>query len=417
MLQTMDDSSDSSHPTPLLAPSSNSHSPAKEQKSGKQNKPLETALDRLPKMRLDPQLVNRNPIDKNLQRTAAGVDLSDPNLYLGKDYQGNSSTATVMGMATGYDLQVYKRFVGSLRKSGFKGHIILGVSPNVSQEILDYFAHRKVTPKILKMLPCTFRNNTECAVPYLDIKTTWSRFPLQRDWLEDCPTCTGPILTMDVRDSFFQQDPFGPGSPLVKGLHVFEEHVTCRTTHWLTDHPFKVCKGISLDQVMLCSGTTVGTRVAILKYFEVMHAEMKAWSVDPECQFGFNGDDQSIHNYLHYSGQLPFAGAAWPNRAGGIVNTVGVEASNIFEAQIADVQKTFLETHGGEELERGEASNKPYPGAVKGKHLLGLQFNLTNEEGWFTEFDGTKSRVIHQWDRFGTQMDAWLKDRELPDDP
>jgi predicted PurR-regulated permease PerM len=33
----------------------------------------------------------------------------------------DSSTATVMGMATGYSVQVYKRFVGSLRKSGFRG--------------------------------------------------------------------------------------------------------------------------------------------------------------------------------------------------------------------------------------------------------------------------------------------------------
>lgn len=33
----------------------------------------------------------------------------------------DSSTATVMGMATGYNVGVYKRFVGSLRRSGFKG--------------------------------------------------------------------------------------------------------------------------------------------------------------------------------------------------------------------------------------------------------------------------------------------------------
>lgn len=33
----------------------------------------------------------------------------------------DSSNATVMGMATGYNVGVYKRFVGSLRKTGYKG--------------------------------------------------------------------------------------------------------------------------------------------------------------------------------------------------------------------------------------------------------------------------------------------------------
>ena len=33
----------------------------------------------------------------------------------------DSSDATVMAMAQGYDVKVHKRFVGSLRKSGFRG--------------------------------------------------------------------------------------------------------------------------------------------------------------------------------------------------------------------------------------------------------------------------------------------------------
>lgn len=33
----------------------------------------------------------------------------------------DSSDATVMGMAQGYDLKVHRRFVGSLRNTGFKG--------------------------------------------------------------------------------------------------------------------------------------------------------------------------------------------------------------------------------------------------------------------------------------------------------
>jgi hypothetical protein len=175
-------------------------------------------------------------------KTDAGVDVSDPDLYTGVDLHGDSSTTTVTGMASGYDLGVYERFVGTLRKSGFAGNIILGVAPDVSQTVLDYFKWRNVTPKILKWVDCTYKDTskkndifqrTTCSDPYPDIKIRWSRFPLVRDWLEACETCTGPVLVTDVRDFLFQADPFGPGSPVVNGLQVYEEHKNQTTQHWL----------------------------------------------------------------------------------------------------------------------------------------------------------------------------------------
>lgn len=231
--------------------------------------------------------------------TDTGIDITDPELYRGVDLQGDSSTATVMGMASGYDIDVYHRFVGSLRKTGFKGHIILGVAPDVSERILRYFRYRNVTPKILSFVNCTYEDFSEgqdgnahvkermtCADPYPDIKLRWSRFPLQRDWLRDCETCAGPVLIMDVRDSLFQLDPFGPGSPIVKGLQVYEEHKNQTTRHWLTDIPLSQCKGARYgDNTMLCSGTTTGTRAAMLKYLEIMYGEMRLWINEPKCSF------------------------------------------------------------------------------------------------------------------------------------
>lgn len=37
------------------------------------------------------------------------------------EIMNDSTNATVMGMATGYDIKVFKQFVGSLRNSGYKG--------------------------------------------------------------------------------------------------------------------------------------------------------------------------------------------------------------------------------------------------------------------------------------------------------
>ena len=44
----------------------------------------------------------------------------------------------------------------------------------------------------------------KCLKAYPDYKITWARFPLYRDWLLACPTCSDGIMLTDVRDAFFQ---------------------------------------------------------------------------------------------------------------------------------------------------------------------------------------------------------------------
>lgn len=204
---------------------------------------------------------------------------------------GASTSSTVMGFATGYDLHVYKRFVGSLRKTGFAGNIILAVSPTIDAEVETYLLEKHVTIKKVEFVECAHQtlNASEalaagahgkeilsCVAPYHYLKSRWGRFPFLRDALEACETCTGPVLISDVRDTFFQCDPFGAEAPKIVGggLHVFEEDARIKTTNWLVEWPVRECKGISFDEPMLCSGTTVGTRQAMLDYLDAMYQEM-----------------------------------------------------------------------------------------------------------------------------------------------
>jgi hypothetical protein len=327
-------------------------------------------------------------------------------------------TATVMAMATNYPLRTYQQFVGSLRQSGYTGHIMIGLQPSPSPEIVYYLTQRNVTIHVLSWVNCTYATTTTqdvhatesslvsskkkkitttkknifqqttCAYPYPDIKIRWSRFPLFRDWLLACTTCTGPVLVTDARDVIFQRNPFGDDVPSsVQGLQVFQEHVNMTTANWLTEWPIRECKGVTYKEPMLCSGTTIGTREAMLQYLTIMYDEMKVWISDPKCRFDINGDDQSIHNYLYYSGRLPFA-TSIPNRHGGIVNTIGHHAAQLY--------KQYM-----------RADSTMYPGANE-QTWIGPEFNLTNANGWFIEFDGSISRVVHQWDRFGTPYSRWL---------
>eukprot|EP00529_Nitzschia_sp_RCC80_P019868 CAMPEP_0113498532 /NCGR_PEP_ID=MMETSP0014_2-20120614/31229_1 /TAXON_ID=2857 /ORGANISM="Nitzschia sp." /LENGTH=424 /DNA_ID=CAMNT_0000392575 /DNA_START=23 /DNA_END=1294 /DNA_ORIENTATION=+ /assembly_acc=CAM_ASM_000159 len=232
--------------------------------------------------------------------------------------QKDSSTATVLSMATGYSLRDYERFVGSLRKTGYAGHIILAVAPTMDDLTRRYLEGMNTTLYEVQKMNCTYQimdasqvtshHDEEirtCLYPYPSLKHRWARYPLLRDLLINCTTCTGPVLHTDLRDTLFQRDPFGPDAPPVNGLQVFEEHYTIRTTNWVSDWPVYDCKGVHIDEPMLCSGTTVGTREAMIGYFDVMHEEMDRWMASPKCCcFQTNADDQSMHNWLFYGTDL-----------------------------------------------------------------------------------------------------------------
>jgi len=329
-------------------------------------------------------------------------------------------------MAMGYSFTDFRSFVGSLRKSGFSGRIILGVTSPMAPKVEDYLAHQSVTAKILTFVNCTFdpngtawsdasdshvRERFTCAAPYAGMKVRWSRFALLRDWLLQCEECTGSVLVCDFRDTFFQLDPFGEGSPLVQGLQVFREHRTQTTAHWIVRAALMKCKSMDFGaeprlQPMLCSGTTVGTRSAMLAYLDAMYQEMSEWLKDEMCCCnGNNGDDQAIHNYLFYTGRLKHTNAvAVPNRAG-IVNTAGVLGSMILEGQAA-----FLKEVAG--YERPEAMRAWLPGSKGQDEWIGQQFDVTDEKGYFVNFDGSRSRVVHQYDRFGFPFSSWQLEKK-----
>ena len=167
--------------------------------------------DRIRLLKSEPE---GSSVSSSVNETTA-VDVSDPELYEAVDLKGDSTTATVIGMGTNYPLEVHQRFVGSLRMSGYKGNILLLVESTISPEIKEYFEARNVTYKAVEMLNSTSCadqrrglisdiSNEQCLKAYPELKARWGRYPLLRDFLQSCETCTGPVLYVDVRDTFFQ---------------------------------------------------------------------------------------------------------------------------------------------------------------------------------------------------------------------
>ena len=323
----------------------------------------------------------------------------------------DSSKSAVMGLATGYNLDVYKRFVGSLRATGYPGHIILGIAKNAPDDVLDYLAQQNVTAKVVEMADkCTYNGTIgnegtpinmkgwHCAKAYPDYKITWGRFPLYKDWLHECPTCTDGVIVTDVRDAFFQRDPFQTETK-PQPLMLFEEHANLTNTNWLTDFPVTSCKNYTVGAVpMLCSGSVMGTRQGILDYIDVMIEEFDVWKEKEKCRIDMVGDDQSIHNYLYYTNRFKNA-VAIPYRTGPI-HVVGFPAARIFEKATKEAKEQGVDFLG---------NNQFYVKDDKWQEWLPKEYDLIDPNtGLIVNKDGSPSAQVHQNDRFGQLMSFWF---------
>ncbi|KAL7535690.1 hypothetical protein ACHAXR_008940, partial [Thalassiosira sp. AJA248-18] len=255
------------------------------------------------------------------------------------------------GLATNLHIESFKQFVGSLRATGYPGQIILGIGPDAPQNVLQYLNQNNVTVKVVEMADnCTHNlgkilhtESWQCPKAYPRFKITWARFPLYKDWLEECPKCTDGVLLTDVRDSYFQRDSFATAverkqqHPLMFFEEIFPQ---LDNTHWLTDFPVKTCKNYTVGKTpVLCSGSIMGSRNGIIDYIDAMVKEFDLWMHHEKCQINIQGDDQSIHNYLYYGTNKLKNARAIPHQIGPI-HVVGWQAARIWEeAQIKSVEQ------------------------------------------------------------------------------
>ena len=286
-------------------------------------------------------------VKKNIKKDYITDEKQQHNSMTTSASHWDSSKSAVLGLASGYSRYVYEGFVGSLRATGFSGHIILAIAKDAPPDVISYLTEQNVTMKhVEKAEKCTYdgaigdkgtpidmnkSHEWKCPKDYPDYKITWARFLYYRDWLNDCPSCTDGIMLTDVRDAFFQRDPFAAAVERnqVHPLMVFEETPDQTTEHWLADWPVTTCREHKLGKKpMLCSGSVMGSREGILDYIDVMEEEFKYWMQREKCRFDNRGDDQSIHNYLYYTNRFKNA-VSIPHRQGPI-HVVGHQADQIF---------------------------------------------------------------------------------------
>jgi hypothetical protein len=219
---------------------------------------------------------------------------------------------TIIGIGADYDIYIYKKFVGSLRKSGFTGNIILGMSDqqyakndNYISEIFYYLDAQNVTVKMMRTAQCLFDSSQTCLQENAMLKPAMASYLLVKNWVYECIECNGSVMVASIPNTYFQSVPFDytaarnyPRDP-DGAVHLFEMPLT--TEDWRVALHLYQCKKFQWD-VPLLSSITIGNRMSILFYLETFIGETYSWDKNGDCRSNLHGQGMAIHNYLFYNG-------------------------------------------------------------------------------------------------------------------
>jgi len=160
-----------------------------------------------------------------------------------------------------------------------------------------------------KTLPhcCSDRRvlNFICQTLHFFYHISCGRYFLYFLYLSKRENCFSQVLLSDVRDVIFQSDPFryatcqGLYSFLDPSVHLGDEPLNVRWIKNLFGEEY--CQS-RLGRRILCSGTTLGDALSILAYLQKMCLILIR--ALPRV-VGQIGDDQAVHNYLLWEGQIP----------------------------------------------------------------------------------------------------------------
>lgn len=376
------------------------------------------------------ETINKEQEKKDLERKQRKEEEDSDMAYYLYYQDTDDSTSTVIGLPSpnqASDPIIFKRFIGSLRNTGFGGNIIIGLEINsVSKHLMDYLNGQNVAVINLVPVECTFefaKKNQKCYHPYSHIKREWSYFALARDWLASCRNCVGSVTIAYVKDTIFQLNPFGMGMPIISRLHVYQQHPNIIAADTSAGVLLKACNDIDLDKTtswyetdpdlsihsrsrlrILNAGIAIGPRDDVIDYLGAIHSVTREWMYRSQCHFehSTSDDGMAIVNYLRLEGRLPHRTRIIPHRTG-IVNDVKYDGLQAYEAH------SYLHEFKG--LSKGEIKTTPYEGATD-TGWINTEYLFADKEGQFIDIFFQKSAIVYNYHAFGQPYLTWL-DKKL----
>jgi len=222
----------------------------------------------------------------------------------------------VMGLISSYPLHYIKPFFTSLHKSGYREDVVMFVQ-NIDKDTEDFIMpfcteiikYNEIwpyldDPSLVEFIPkCNQQLTPHCL-----------RYLLYNAFLKARGMHYTLALIADVRDVYFQKNPFG--FPYKEGLSVFMENVSMtigsqmHNRYWIEKGFGQKVLEQLFDKPISCSGVTLGDAKTMVDYLDKMIYHINIIENVP-------GLDQGIHNYLIHNNSLPYL-TIYPDDAGSV---------------------------------------------------------------------------------------------------
>jgi hypothetical protein len=279
----------------------------------------------------------------------------------------------VLAASMGYHYRQLSAFIRSLQETGYDGDIVLYMAETDD----DTICRLRDEGVIVRHFLYPFRNSNKLRNPLFRLwplvrpvaarlrdpnaihalciafqNLSVMRYFLYRGFLKMSPVRYRNVFLTDLRDVYFQRNPFERMNG--RGLKAFVEEpwltqgADVNNSRWLREmYGENMVQRLS-DKLLICSGTILGDYESVCDYLDEFVRRV------PEAQSVMRmGLDQGMHNYLIYTGKLKEV-TLFPNRTSEVL-TMGLVK------------------------EKGELPR--------------------NEDGEFVDVNGVPHAVIHQYDR------------------
>ena len=231
------------------------------------------------------------------------------------------NSINILSYFSTYPYEVFRRFLGSLYDTGFKGKVTFFMMQDtiddLSNKIKSNFEKVEIEPFYELKTPCHLYT---------------VRFFLYLKYLNSIKLDPqGYTLLCDGRDILFQKNP--EEYPLSNNdIFLFqEENITIKESN-INNKWYEVLKKIFRhnlnynDKPVMCAGTILLKNSYIIKFLETFLEHVISYKL---CQTGLNLD-QGLYNYLYYADELKCSPKVMTN-IDNLVNTTGYGFKKINE--------------------------------------------------------------------------------------
>lgn len=210
----------------------------------------------------------------------------------------------ILGTINNYNFEHVSKFIYSIRQTSFEGHICMFAGSHISKKTV--FLIKKFNIEVIRFtdsfpfLPNPHPDNSKFLPEPIHIYNY--RHFLYYDYLLNHQKQYKNVLITDVRDVFFQNDPFD--FEIDDTIYVAMENIhinigSCNdNAEWIRSGYGSDILDQMKNEIIVCAGTTLAPIKLMMEYLKRLLEEMN------QVNNVYNCADQALHNAIIFFNQL-----------------------------------------------------------------------------------------------------------------